>query len=180
MQSKFKTRLVSGGSTMLAFLVAAAAAVASPGHDSGDIGKPGAAAKASRTVTVVMGDNYYEPTEIAVKAGETVKFVIRNEGEFVHEFNIGTAAMHAQHQREMTMMVDHGVLEADRINYDKMKMKMDDGSTMEHDDPNSVLLEPGKSAQIVWTFPSDTALDFACNVPGHYEAGMQGAFDIAH
>jgi uncharacterized cupredoxin-like copper-binding protein len=51
---------------------------------------------------------------------------------------------------------------------------------MEHDDPNSVLLEPGKSAQIVWTFPSDTALDFACNVPGHYEAGMQGAFDIAH
>lgn len=180
MQSKLKARLVLGGSTTLALLVAAAAAVASPGHDSGDIGKPGAAANASRTVTVVMGDNYYEPEAIAVKAGETVKLVIRNEGSLVHEFNIGTAAMHAEHQDEMAMMIDHGVLEPDRINYDRMKMQMDDGSTMEHDDPNSVLLEPGKSAQIVWTFPADTALDFACNVPGHYEAGMQGAFDIAH
>jgi uncharacterized cupredoxin-like copper-binding protein len=179
MQSKFNARLVAGGSTMLAFLVAAAA-LASPGHGSGDIGKPGAAAKASRTVTVVMGDNYYEPTEIAVKAGETVKFVIRNDGELVHEFNIGTAAMHAQHQREMAMMVEHGALEADRVNRDRMKMVMPDGKTMEHNDPNSVLVEPGKTAQIVWTFPSDTALDFACNVPGHYEAGMQGAFEIAH
>jgi uncharacterized cupredoxin-like copper-binding protein len=171
---------MTGGASLSALLIAAAAAVASPGHGSGDIGKPGSAGKASRTVTVVMGDNFYEPTEIAVKAGETVKFVIRNDGEFVHEFNIGTAAMHAKHQAEMAMMVEHGVLEPDRINRDRMKMKMPDGSTMEHDDPNSVLVEPGKSAQIVWTFPSDTALDFACNVPGHYEAGMQGAFEIAH
>ena len=98
----------------------------------------------------------------------------RNKGEFVHEFNIGTAAMHASHQKEMMMMMEHGALDADKIHMDMMKMDMGNGMTMEHNDPNSVLLEPGKTAEIIWTFPADTELEFACNVPGHYESGMMG------
>ncbi len=97
---------------------------------------------------------------------------MKNKGEFVHEFNIGTAAMHAKHQTEMAMMFDHGVLEVDKIRYDKMDMG--GGRTMDHGDPNSVLLEPEKSAQIVWKFNSDARLEFACNIPGHYDAGMMG------
>jgi uncharacterized cupredoxin-like copper-binding protein len=57
---------------------------------------------------------------------------------------------------------------------DMMKMDMGNGMTMEHDDPNSVLLEPGQTAEIIWTFPADAELEFACNVPGHYESGMMG------
>ncbi len=49
---------------------------------------------------------------------------------------------------------------------------------MKHDDPNSVLLEPGKTAEIVWTFNETTSLEFACNVPGHYQAGMVGDLDV--
>ena len=49
---------------------------------------------------------------------------------------------------------------------------------MAHDDPNSVLLEPGKSAEIVWTFNADAALQMACNVPGHYESGMVGKIHL--
>ena len=51
-----------------------------------------------------------------------------------------------------------------------------------HDDPNSVLLEPGKSGEIVWTFPkdADVAIEFACNVPGHYQSGMVGSVAIDH
>ena len=74
------------------------------------------------------------------------------------------------------MMVEHGVLEADRINHERMKMDMGGGKTMEHDDPNSVLLEPGKSGEIIWKFTKATELEFACNVPGHYDAGMMGRF----
>jgi uncharacterized cupredoxin-like copper-binding protein len=51
---------------------------------------------------------------------------------------------------------------------------MGDGKTMEHNDPNSVLLEPGKSAEVIWKYAKAGELEFACNVPGHYAAGMVG------
>lgn len=45
---------------------------------------------------------------------------------------------------------------------------------MEHDDPNVVLVEPGKTAEFAWTFAKSRSFDFACLVPGHFEAGMKG------
>ena len=48
---------------------------------------------------------------------------------------------------------------------------MGDGP-MTHDDPNSVLLEPGKQGEIIWKFTDKVTLEIACNVPGHYDAGM--------
>jgi uncharacterized cupredoxin-like copper-binding protein len=86
--------------------------------------------------------------------------------------------MHAAHQDEMMMMVEHGIIQGDTLNREMMKMDMGNGHTMEHDDPNSVLLEPGKTAEIVWTFGESADLEFACNVPGHYDAGMVGQIDI--
>ena len=148
------------------------------GHGHVEFGMPGKDTEATRTIEVVTFDNYFEPEDIQVKAGETVRFVVRNQGEFVHEFNIGTPHMHAEHQKEMMMMAEHGVLEADKINYEMMKMDMGNGTTMEHDDPNSVLLEPGKEAEIVWTFAKPMGLEFACNVPGHYDSGMAGLIEF--
>lgn len=148
------------------------------GHHATMHGKPGKAAAASRTIEVVMYDNYYEPATINVKAGETVRFVVKNAGEFVHEFNIGTPDMHASHTDEMQMMVDHGVLEADRINHDAAKAMQKSMGHGLHNDPNSTLLEPGKTGEVVWTFPADGEIEFACNVPGHYAAGMAGSFDL--
>lgn len=146
------------------------------GHDA-DFGQPGSASAASRTINVIMYDNYYEPESISVQAGETVRFAIENQGAFLHEFNIGTAAMHASHQAEMMAMFEHGMIELDRINHDMMNMDMGNGP-MAHDDPNSVLLEPGQSGEVIWTFPADARLEFACNIPGHYQVGMQGTVDI--
>lgn len=125
-----------------------------------------------------MYDNYYEPENISVEAGETVRLVVKNEGMLVHEFNVGTAAMHAAHQDEMEMMVAHGVINGDSINREMMKMDMGDGKTMEHDEPNSVLLEPGKTAELVWTFSESADLEFACNIPGHYDTGMVGQIEV--
>ncbi|MDF1721357.1 MAG: cupredoxin domain-containing protein [Minwuia sp.] len=148
------------------------------GHGKGpDIGKPGTASQVSRTIAVTMRDNFYEPEKLELKEGETIRFVVTNKGEFVHEFNIGTAAMHAAHQEEMMAMMESGVLGVDRINHEKMNH----GSHgMKHDDPNSVLLEPGQTAEIIWTFPAHATLEFACNVPGHYQSGMMGGIHLGH
>ena len=180
----FKKSLIRhiAASTVLlgAFAGMQAPAFAGAGHSGGhggtstDIGMPGQLSDVRRTIRIVMEDNFFDQEKIIVRAGETVRFMIENKGEFVHEFNIGTAAMHADHQKEMFMMMEHGALEADKINMAMMEMDMGNGMTMKHDDPNSVLLEPGQSAEVIWTFPKDTELEFACNVPGHYESGMMG------
>ena len=151
---------------------------ADPGHGSVDFGQPGSAAEVDRTIEVLLGDNYFEPSQISVQEGETIRFVLSNEGELLHEFNIGTAAMHAAHQEEMMTMMEHGMLTPVGIDHDMMNM--DHGSMgqsmgmMVHDDPNSVLVEPGAVEELIWTFASATELEFACNVPGHYQAGMFG------
>ena len=169
------------GAVMALQMPAFAAAGHSGGHNGDAVsesGAPGKISDVSRTIQITMEDNFYEPEKITVNGGETVRFLVENKGEFVHEFNIGTAAMHASHQKEMAMMVEHGALDVDKIHMDKMEMDMGNGMTMKHDDPNSVLLEPGKTAEVIWTFPKAAELEFACNVPGHYESGMVGKVDL--
>lgn len=145
----------------------------SGGHGEG-FGEAGKADDVTRTIEVTMQDNYFEPEEIEVAQGETVRFVIQNNGSLVHEFNIGTPAMHEAHQKEMVMMVEHGVIQGGKLNEERMNMDMGNGHTMKHDDPNSVLLEPGQKKEIIWTFSAKTSMEFACNIPGHYQSGMYG------
>ena len=60
-------------------------------HDKFEnIGSLGEISKATRIVRINMFDNYFQPKSLRIKEGETVSFIIRNSGEFVHEFNIGT------------------------------------------------------------------------------------------
>ncbi|MCR8916347.1 copper-binding protein [Marinobacter panjinensis] len=147
-------------------------------HGGGSVGEPGKAENVSRTIDVTMMDNYYEPESISVKPGETIRFRVKNEGALVHEFNIGTADMHDAHQKEMQMMVEHGVIQGGKLNRDMMEMDMGNGHSMKHDDPNSVLLEPGESQELVWKFTDQGNIEFACNVPGHYQAGMYGEVNL--
>lgn len=174
-------RPIAAAALTFALSLSGGAALADARHDHGGkaVGEPGKAAEAAQTIEVTMYDNYYEPETISVKAGETVRFVVRNDGSLVHEFSIATAEMHKAHQPEMMMMVEHGVLEADRINMDAAKAMQESMGHGMHDEPNSVLLEPGETGELVWTFPQDADLEFACNVPGHYEAGMTGDIELA-
>ncbi|MEX0731214.1 MAG: cupredoxin domain-containing protein [Aquisalimonadaceae bacterium] len=167
---------VVAAATLLMSVTAFAAGTHGGGHGA-TIGEPGKASETTRTITVEMYDNYYEPESISVKPGETIRFRVSNKGAMVHEFNIGTTDMHEAHQKEMQMMVEHGVIKGDHIDHDMMEMDMGDGHSMKHDEPNSVLMEPGETKEIIWTFTEATDLEFACNVPGHYQAGMYG--DIA-
>ena len=153
-------------------------ALADGGHFA--FGKPAEAAKADRTVEITLGDMYYEPASVQVKAGETVRFVLKNEGALLHEFSLGDAAMHAEHQKHMLMMQQMGMLTPTAMQHDMSKMdhSQHDMSGMAHDDPNTVMLEPGQSAELTWTFSQSTGLEFACNIPGHYQAGMVGNVEV--
>ncbi len=134
------------------------------------------AAQATRTVELTLGDLYFQPSSVKVKAGETVRFVLTNKGQLLHEFNLGSAAMHAAHQQEMLKMEEGGMLLPTGVNHADMAHGSMGG--MKHDDPNSVLVEPGKTAELTWTFSKASDLQFACNIPGHYQAGMVGKVDI--
>ena len=127
------------------------------GHDASEaIGKPGVATSATRTIHVDMTDNMrFSPSNISVKQGETVRFVIKNSGQVKHELVLGTEKELKEH-------------------YEIMKKNPE----MEHDDPNMVTLAPGKNGEVVWQFTKAGKVDFACLQPGHYDAGMKGAVSV--
>ncbi|WP_417518573.1 cupredoxin domain-containing protein [Minwuia sp.] len=156
------------------------ATLAAGSHDGGHgarTGYEGERSNVSRTINVDMYDNYFEPKSMNLKEGETVLFVVTNKGEFVHEFNIATAEMHAAHETEMMQMMEKGILEVDRINHSMMGHG---NHGMRHDHANSVLLEPGETGEVIWTFDTHAKLEFACNVPGHYGSGMVGKIKLSH
>ena len=136
------------------------------------IGEKGDPAEVSKVIVVKMYDNYYEPNKFEIKKNQTIKFIVYNYGELVHEFNIATKAMHLKHQPEMMKMVENEILLADRIDKKKMKELSKKDHSMSHSHSNSVLLEPNQSGEIIWKFNTSTDLEVACNVPGHYDVGM--------
>jgi uncharacterized cupredoxin-like copper-binding protein len=142
------------------------------------IGSKGNLNDVNRVVKVVMYDNYYEPSSLIVKAGETIKFELVNAGELVHEFNIANKMMHMKHQPEMEKMVENEILFADSIDKNKMKKMAKIDKSMGHSHSNSVLLEPKQKGDIVWKFDNAVNIEIACNVPGHYQVGMIARVDI--
>ena len=126
------------------------------GGEETAIGKPGVAAKAKRTITIEMTDNMrYTPAEIQVKQGETVRFIVKNQGQIKHEMSLGTEKELLEHLEQMKKFPN-----------------------MEHDEPGKVTLAPGKQGEIVWHFTKAGMVNFACLMPGHFEGGMKGVVKV--
>ena len=142
------------------------------------IGSKGNENNISQVIKVIMYDNYYEPSSFQINAGETIKFEVENAGELVHEFNIANKMMHMKHQPEMEKMVENEILFADSIDKDKMKKMAKIDKSMGHSHSNSVLLEPKQKGNIIWRFDNAVNIEVACNVPGHYQAGMIAKVNI--
>ena len=142
------------------------------------IGSKGNVADVSRVIKVIMYDNYYEPSSFQIKEGETIKFEVENAGMLVHEFNIANKMMHMKHQPEMIKMVENGILLAFSIDKEKMKKMAKMDKSMGHSHSNSVLLEPKQKGDIIWKFDNAVNIEVACNVPGHYQAGMIAKVNI--
>ena len=141
------------------------------------IGFKGKEENVDRVINVSMYDNYYQPNKFKVKKNETIKFVLENKGQLVHEFNIATQEMHLKHQPEMMMMVEHEILLADKIDKKKMMEMSKKNPAMAHSHSNSVLLSPGEKAELIWKFSNTVDIEAACNVPGHYDVGMIAKID---
>ena len=142
------------------------------------IGSKGDETDVTRVIKVVMYDNYYEPSSFQIKEGETIKFEVENAGMLVHEFNIANKMMHMKHQPEMMKMVENEILLADSIDKEKMKKMAKMDKSMGHSHSNSVLLEPKQKGDIIWKFDNAVNIEVACNVPGHYQAGMIAKVNI--
>lgn len=122
-----------------------------------DWGIAGESKAAKRTIEVKMLDTMrFSPGKIEVKQGDTVRFVVKNDGKVMHEFVIGTKAENDAHAE---MMMKH--------------------PGMEHDEPYMAHVAPGKTGEIVWTFNRPGDFDFACLIAGHYQAGMVGQIKVA-
>ena len=142
------------------------------------IGSKGKLSDVSRTIKVKMYDNYYEPSTFNIKKDETIKFEVINAGELVHEFNIANAMMHIKHQPEMERMVENEILLGDKIDKDKMQKMAAMDKSMGHSHSNSVLLAPKEKGILIWKFENAVNIEVACNVPGHYQAGMIAAVNL--
>ena len=54
-------------------------------------------------LSIGMGDFFFEPAAIEVSAGDTVRFLVTNDGDIDHEFRVTNAELIAEHLEE-----DHG------------------------------------------------------------------------
>lgn len=119
-------------------------------------GIAGDARDARRTIEIAMTDDMrFTPSNIEVRQGQTVKFVVRNNGKVLHEMVIG-----------------------DKKTLDEHAALMLKFPGMEHDEPYMAHVAAGKEGSLVWNFNRPGEFDFACLIAGHYQAGMVGKIKV--
>ena len=137
---------------LIAGIVALAALVAACGQTR----EPGSAATVSpagaRTVDIAMEDIKFDRTTLTVKTGETIDFRFTNTGQIPHDAFIGDAAAQMEHGAEMGEM----------------------GDASEHPmEQAAVVVQPGDSGELSYTFTQAGTYEVGCHQPGHYGAGMK-------
>jgi uncharacterized cupredoxin-like copper-binding protein len=122
-----------------------------------EFGIAGPRKQVRRTVIVDLDDRMrFTPSSVEVQEGDTIRFVLRNQGKMRHEWVLGTDAGLKQHAELMRRQPG-----------------------MEHDELHMVHLDPGQTDELVWTFNRVGRFGFACLIPGHFEAGMAGSVVVA-
>lgn len=120
-------------------------------HDAEPVGE---AVNSDRTIEVVMTEYAFEPGTFLVTAGETITFVVHNDGEDEHEFRLTTAEF-----------ADHHIAEEHSDHHD--------------DEPGVLLVDPGQVGSMTVTFHTAGEYDVvACLLPDHYELGMVAPLEI--
>jgi uncharacterized cupredoxin-like copper-binding protein len=125
-------------------------------HRDAAYGRPGDRAKTSRTVAIDMSDSMrFTPALITVRKGETIRFVLTNSGKVRHEMVLGSSKELEEHAALMRKFPE-----------------------MQHDDPNRLSVDPGKTGALIWQSTRAGTFNFACLQPGHFEAGMRGKIAV--
>jgi uncharacterized cupredoxin-like copper-binding protein len=117
------------------------------------------ALKVDRTLEIRMNDQMrFVPELVRVRAGETLRLQVFNDGKIPHELVIGDAEDIARHAEEMKK---GGLADAHS-----------------HGTGASIELGPGQRGDLVVRFAKSTTLQMACLIPGHYQAGMKGKLEV--
>lgn len=107
-------------------------------------GRPGDPKRASRTVMVDINDiACATPGDLAVRRGDTVRFVVKNSGREEHELLIGTMRDLKEHAESVETDAD-----------------------VAHDEPYMTHVAPGGTEAIVWHFTRLGIFYYGCYVPG--------------
>ena len=121
-----------------------------------DWGIAGDAKSVKQEITLTMNDSMrFTPSVFTVRQGETVRFIVKNQGKQMHEMVIGTKKELDAHAALMVKFPN-----------------------MEHDEPYMAHVASGKSQNLIWTFNRAGEFDFACLIAGHYQAGMVGKITV--
>jgi uncharacterized cupredoxin-like copper-binding protein len=116
---------------------------------------PAADSTAAQRIEVMLTDALkMEPSEMSVKAGQQVVFVVTNTGAIDHEFYLGDETM----QAEQEAMMQSG--------------------QMAHDTAEGISLKPGESKELAYTFETAGQTIAGCHVTGHYGAGMKATITV--
>lgn len=115
-------------------------------------GRAGDPESAKRTVEIDMTDDMrFTPAVLEVRRGETVRLKVANKGQVLHELVLGTPPLLQRHAETMRKFPG-----------------------MEHHEPQMTHVQPGAQGEVVWQFTKSGEFQFACLLPGHFEAGMSG------
>ncbi|PMK15736.1 copper-resistant cuproprotein CopI [Vibrio splendidus] len=122
-----------------------------------EVGMPATGAKPDKVVHVLLSDDMKITfkNKVDIEPNDVVQFVVMNTGKIDHEFSIGSDSEQLEHREMMKNMGNHA-----------------------HDSGSTVTVKPGKAKQMLWHFHGDNNVEFACNIPGHAEAGMVKALTL--
>ena len=105
-----------------------------------------------RVMAVTMSEFSFSPAVVEVEQGETVRFVVTNDGVAEHEFELSNDAAIAEN-------VEGG--------HHEHHEGLEDVDTAE-----KLSLAPGETGELTVTFDDESGW-VVCLIPGHYEAGMR-------
>lgn len=99
-----------------------------------------------------MEDIKFDQPTLTVKAGETIEFRFVNNGKIAHDAFVGDVEAQMEHDAEMAELGDAG------------------GHPMEE---AAIVVQPGDSGELSYTFSEAGSFQVGCHQPGHYAAGMK-------
>ena len=113
--------------------------------------------KMTRTIQLEMDDSMrFTPSTVNVKLGDTIRFVLKNKGKALHEWVLGSEAELKEHAAMMSK-----------------------SPNMRHNEVHMVHVQPGEMEEVTWHFNRPGTFNFACLLPGHFDAGMSGTVVVS-
>jgi uncharacterized cupredoxin-like copper-binding protein len=105
------------------------------------------------TFRITIRYSEFRPDRLAVRPGETVRFVLVNRDPIDHEFILGDERVQRVHE---------------------------EGTEAHHAPrPGEVSVPAGGTVVTTYTFPDEPdELIFGCHLPGHYDFGMRGTVAV--